>query len=137
MAPRKIDPRIEQRIRELKVSAKAHLSHQEFPEALSALDLAIDLNTSSYKLYRLRAIAHACLGNYAESAADADKVIELSPTIMDGYYHKGFALFNLKKYSEAAHAFQEGLKLSPNDKVLRQGFWDAIALVSQTRQPEL
>ena len=36
-----------------------------------------------------------------------------------------------------AHAFQAGLKLSPDDKVLRQGFWDAIALVSQSRQPEL
>lgn len=32
-----------------------------------------------------------------------------------------------------AHAFQEGLKLSPNDKVLRQGFWDSISLVSQSR----
>ena len=33
---------------------------------------------------------------------------------------QGFALFNLKQYAEAAHAFQEGLKLSPADKVLRQ-----------------
>ena len=34
-------------------------------------------------------------------AADSEKVIELAPNIMDGYYHKGFALFNLKQYSEA------------------------------------
>ncbi len=32
-----------------------------------------------------------------------------------------------------AHAFQEGLKLNPTDKSLRQGFWDAVALVSQSR----
>ncbi len=32
-----------------------------------------------------------------------------------------------------AHAFQAGLQLSPNDKVLRQGFWDAISLISQSR----
>ncbi len=33
--------------------------------------------------------------------ADADKVIELSPMLMDGHYHKGFALFNMKDYSSA------------------------------------
>mmetsp|Transcript_5040 Transcript_5040/g.10937 ORF Transcript_5040/g.10937 Transcript_5040/m.10937 type:complete len:162 (-) Transcript_5040:659-1144(-) len=131
--PKTIDPRIELRIKELRNKAKGHLTQQEYVEALSCLDLAIDLNTSSYKLYRLRSIAHACLGDYRGSAADAEKVIDLAPTIMDGYYHKGFALFNLKQYAEAAHAFQEGLKLNPADKVLRQGFWDAISLVSQSR----
>ena len=55
---------------QLKAAAKTHLSLQEFTEALSCLDLAIDLNTSSYKLYRLRAIAHACLGQHAESAGE-------------------------------------------------------------------
>jgi len=34
-----------------------------------------------------------------------------------------------------AHAFQEGLKLNPADKVLKQGFWDAVSLLSQTRAP--
>ena len=35
---------------QLKASAKSHLGLQEFSEALSCLDLAIDLNTSSYKV---------------------------------------------------------------------------------------
>lgn len=130
-----IDPRIQQRLTELRNEAKVHLSQQEFHEALSCLDLAIDLNSSSYKLYRLRSIAHACLQDYELSAADAERVIQLAPNIMDGFYHKGFALFNLKQYAEAAHAFQEGLKLNPADKVLRQGFWDAVSLLSQTRTP--
>eukprot|EP00955_Chlamydomonas_euryale_P100033 365255-Chlamydomonas_euryale.AAC.12 len=124
------------------------------------------------QLYRLRAITHACLGNYRGVAGtllavawlvsgctpgslscktsqsqsyvertqhgyafvkrskhfkiregsggwkeDANKVIELAPTIMDGYYHKGYALFNLKEYSDAAKAFQQGLRLHPNDKL--------------------
>ncbi|GFH18098.1 protein STIP1, partial [Haematococcus lacustris] len=59
--------------------------------------------------------------------------MQLAPHIMDGYYHKGFALFNLHDYAGAAHAFQEGLKLNPADKVLRQGFWDAVGLLSQNR----
>lgn len=50
MAPRKIDPRIERRIKELKANAKTHLAAQEFEDALNCLDLAIDLNTSSFKV---------------------------------------------------------------------------------------
>lgn len=129
----RVDPRIESRIRELRNKAKLHLAQQEFAESLSCLDLAIDLNSSSYKLYRLRSIAHACLQDFEGSAADADRVIHLAPNIMDGYYHKGFALFNLKQYAEAAHAFQQGMTLNPADKQLRQGFWDSIALLTQTR----
>ncbi len=79
--PHHVDPRIERRIKEvrapnagcssggawkptsaacapfcpvlqLRERAKAHLATQEFAEALSCLDLAIDLNSSSYKVMR-------------------------------------------------------------------------------------
>ncbi|PNW77964.1 hypothetical protein CHLRE_10g458700v5 [Chlamydomonas reinhardtii] len=138
----KVDPRIEAKIMELRIKAKEHLSVKQFEEALRCLDLAIDLHSTSYKLYRMRSIALSCLQQYERAAADADRVMELAPHIMDGYYHKGFALFHLKDYAGAAHAFQQGLKLNPTDKTLRQGFWDAIALVSQSRteggnEPEL
>ncbi|KAF5841381.1 hypothetical protein DUNSADRAFT_13249, partial [Dunaliella salina] len=132
---KQVDPRIQARIKSLRSKAKVHLSQQEYQDALSCLDLAIDLDSSSYKLYRLRSIAYSCLKDYEGSAADANRVIQLAPHIMDGFYHKGFALFNMKQYAEAAHAFQEGLKLNPADKVLKQGFWDAISLLSQTRAP--
>ncbi|GLC36557.1 Hsp90 cochaperone [Pleodorina starrii] len=129
----KIDPRIEQKIHELRRRAKEHLSTKQFEEALHCLDIAIELHSTSYKLYRMRSIALSCLQQYERAAADADRVVELAPHIMDGHYHKGFALFHLKDYAGAAHAFQQGLKLNPTDKTLRQGFWDAIALVSQSR----
>ena len=32
---------------------------------------------------------------------DAEKVIVLAPSVMDGYQHKGFALFNMRKFDEA------------------------------------
>eukprot|EP00983_Pelagomonas_calceolata_P110919 1159726-Pelagomonas_calceolata.AAC.3 len=53
-----------------------------FPrDALSCLDLAIDLDSSSYKLYRLRSIAYSCLKDYEGSAADANRVIQLAPHV--------------------------------------------------------
>ena len=118
---------------QLRHQAKDHLLKKQYDTALERLDTAIDLDSGSYKLFRLRAICHACLGDFASSCLDADKVITFTPNSSDGYYHKGFALFNLRRYSEAAHVFQLGLKLNPGDAILKQGFWDSVALVSQKR----
>jgi hypothetical protein len=57
---KKIDPRIAKRIEELRARAKVHLSQQEFQEALSCLDLAIDLNSSSYKVSNVAGSAAVC-----------------------------------------------------------------------------
>lgn len=57
------------------------------------------------------------------------------PSLMDGFYHKGFALYQMQDYGGAAHAFKEGLKICPADRVIQQGFWDAVTLLSQTRLP--
>lgn len=35
--------------------------------------------------------------------------------------------------SPQARAFQQGLELNPTDKIMRQGFWDAVNLLSQDR----
>uniref|UniRef100_A0A7S0UPD3 Uncharacterized protein n=1 Tax=Polytomella parva TaxID=51329 RepID=A0A7S0UPD3_9CHLO len=129
----KVDPRILKKISVLRQKAKDLLSQKKFEEALALLDTAIELNSTSYKLYRLRSIALSCLQQYERAAIDADRVIELAPSVMDGYYHKGFALFYMQDYAGAAHAFQSGLRLNPTDKTLRQGFWDAVSLVAQGR----
>eukprot|EP00891_Asterochloris_glomerata_P003425 jgi/Astpho2/3425/Aster-x1149 len=73
---------------------------------------------------------------YQESLADADQVIAAMPSSTDGYYHRGFALYHLQRYAGAAHAFQEALRLNPHDRVLKQGFWDAVTLLSQHRQDD-
>ena len=147
----RIDPRIEKRIDEvssllskplnvsltiamqLRHKAKEHLIKKQYEDALECLDTAIDLDSGSYKLFRLRAVCYACLGDFASSCLDAEKVILISPNSSDGYYHKGFALFNLRRHSEAAHVFQQGLKINPGDAILKQGFWDSVGLVSQRR----
>lgn len=41
-------------------------------------------------------------------------------TSSDAFYHKGFALYHKGKHCEAAHAFLQGLKLNPSDRVLKQ-----------------
>mmetsp|Transcript_1576 Transcript_1576/g.2721 ORF Transcript_1576/g.2721 Transcript_1576/m.2721 type:complete len:159 (-) Transcript_1576:141-617(-) len=123
----------ERQVQLLKVEGKAALARQDFECARDVLSEAISIRADSHKLYRLRSVAYACLQEYENSLMDAEKVIALQPNSTEGYYHKGFALYHLKKYAGAAHSFQEGLNLNPSDRVLRQGFWDAVTLLSQHR----
>uniref|UniRef100_A0A7S3BT48 Tetratricopeptide repeat protein n=1 Tax=Prasinoderma singulare TaxID=676789 RepID=A0A7S3BT48_9VIRI len=120
-------------VQRLKIQGKTALARHDFRKARDALTAAIELSPMSYKLHRLRSVAYACLQDYDASLADAERVIELQPNSTDGWYHKGFALYHRKDYAGAAHAFQEGLKLNPADRVLRQGFWDSVTLLSQHR----
>ncbi|KAK3233195.1 hypothetical protein CYMTET_56491 [Cymbomonas tetramitiformis] len=128
-----MDDSVEKQVAQLKTEGKAALARHDFEGAKDVLTSAIALSPDSHKLYRLRSVAYACLQEYQSSLEDAEKVIGLMPKSTDGYYHKGFALYHQKDYSGAAHAFQEGLKLNPSDRVLRQGFWDAVTLLSQHR----
>mmetsp|Transcript_35109 Transcript_35109/g.67082 ORF Transcript_35109/g.67082 Transcript_35109/m.67082 type:complete len:151 (+) Transcript_35109:378-830(+) len=124
---------IDRQVQELKTEGKAALARQDFEGARDVLTEAIILREDSHKLYRLRAVAYACLQEYDQSLEDAEMVIRLQPNSTDGYYHKGFALYHKKQFSDAAHAFQQGLNLNPADHVLQQAFWDAVTLLSQHR----
>ncbi|KAF6257351.1 hypothetical protein COO60DRAFT_1701857 [Scenedesmus sp. NREL 46B-D3] len=121
------------RIQQLRAAAKQALLRHKFLEARHILDEAVSLHPDSYKLHRLRCVASACLGDYEAALEDAEVVIDLIPSMSSGYYHKGFALHQLHDYAGAAHAFQQGLELNPTDKIMRQGFWDAVNLLSQDR----
>ncbi|WIA23155.1 hypothetical protein OEZ86_010051 [Tetradesmus obliquus] len=121
------------RIQQLRAAAKQALLRHKFQEARRILDEAVSLHPDSYKLHRLRCVASACLGDYEAALEDAEVVVELMPSMSCGYYHKGFALHQLHDYAGAAHAFQQGLDLNPTDKIMRQGFWDAVNLLSQDR----
>eukprot|EP00884_Botryococcus_braunii_P001730 jgi/Botrbrau1/11558/Bobra.60_1s0011.2 len=57
----------DQDVSKLKKKAKYYLSKHDFETAKDLLNKAIDLCPTSYKLYRLRSVANACVSNYDES----------------------------------------------------------------------
>jgi len=73
-------------------------------------------------LYSNRSAANANEGRFYESVADADKVIELQPSWAKGYSRKGLALFFLRNFDAALEAYREGLKLEPENEVLKNGY---------------
>lgn len=74
------------------------LCHAITSVAACGRPLAVPSATSFHFPCRLRAAA--------SPAADAERVVELAPHLMDGYYHKGFALYHLKQYAAAVRKGQ-------------------------------
>lgn len=69
--------------------SKHLLTRRRFKEAVDLLTEALKYFPRCYKFYRLRALAYACLHDYAASRSDAEMVITLAPESPEGYYFKG------------------------------------------------
>lgn len=123
----------EKLVARLRSRAKYLLGRHKFREAVTLLSEAIRLSPESYKLCHLRGLAHACLHEYDAALADAETVVRLKPGSPDGHYQKGFALYHTGEFAAAAHAFRDALSICPSDRIMRQAFWDAMALLSQNR----
>ncbi len=65
------------------------------------------------------------IGDLENALADASMAVKLNPLFPLGYYCKGKALHELKQFSEATAAFQDGLLILPEDALLLEG-WDCL-----------
>ncbi|CDR96457.1 tetratricopeptide repeat domain containing protein, putative [Babesia bigemina] len=93
----------------------------KFDEAVKHFTEAIKLNPSDGILYSNRSGAYASMNMYQEALADAQQCVTLKPDWPKGYSRKGLALYKLGKMEEAKKAYQEGLKIDPNNEPLKAG----------------
>ncbi|GBF90658.1 hypothetical protein Rsub_03230 [Raphidocelis subcapitata] len=118
------------RSRELRVAARTALQRRQWARARELLDDALDAAPDAAGLYRLRIIASAGLGDFESALEDADALLELRPG-PDAWMYRGHALYHLHEFAAAAHAFQNGLRASPCDRLMTQGWWDALTMLRQ------
>lgn len=98
--------------------AYAYNSLGNTKEALEAADKALELNQRSSEATLLKGILHRKLKQFPEAEATLKKANELTGgNVPEVYWHLGL-LYNadLKKYKEAASAFETYLRLAPNAK---------------------
>lgn len=95
--------------------AKTAFLDDDFEGAVEFLSQAIYSNSENADLYADRAQAHIKLGSFTEAVSDANKAIELDPSMVKAYLRKGSACMKLEEYHTAKAALEKGASLSEDD----------------------
>ena len=75
------------------------------------------ITTVSYISFYL---SYTRLARYQAALSDALKCIEIDATWTKGYIRKGDAYYALAKYTEAYNAYNAGLRVAPDDNLLKE-----------------
>lgn len=82
---------------------------------------AIEIEPSNHILYSNRSAAYASKKDYEKALTDANKVTEIKPDWAKGWGRKGAAMHGLGDLLGAHDAYEEGLKVEPNNAVNKSG----------------
>lgn len=109
----------------LKAEGNKLFAEKKFAESIEKFSQAIELDPSNHVLYSNRSGAYASLRDYAKALADANKTTEIKPDWAKGWGRKGTALHGEGDLVGATDAFEEALKLDPNNAQAKSGL-DAV-----------
>ncbi|KAM7272291.1 hypothetical protein ACFE04_026954 [Oxalis oulophora] len=100
---------------DLETKAKEAFIDDHFELAVDLYTQAIQLNSTNALLFSDRAQANIKLNNFTEAVADANKAIQLDPSLSKAYFRKGVACMKLEEYQTAKAALEIGASLAPGD----------------------
>ncbi|WOL08314.1 hypothetical protein Cni_G17067 [Canna indica] len=100
---------------DLQKKANEAFVDDNFDLALDLYTQALDLEPRNADLFADRAQTNLKLEKFTEAVVDANKAMELDPSISKAYLRKGIACIKLEEYQTAKTALQEGLVLAPGD----------------------
>ncbi|KAI5922085.1 hypothetical protein F4810DRAFT_675451 [Camillea tinctor] len=117
---------------ELKALGNSAMSAKKFDEAIEAFTKAIELDSTNHVLYSNRSAAYASKKDWANALKDAEKTTEIKPDWPRGWGRKGAALHGSGDLLGANDAYEEGLKLDPNNAGLKS----SLASVQRAMEQE-
>ena len=94
--------------------ARAYMGQKSLDQAEAALARAVKIRADNPDLYFYRGTLDAQRKDYAASARDMDKSIELDPKRAQAYYYAGIAYSQIKQPDRMVERFQTFLKLAPD-----------------------
>jgi stress-induced-phosphoprotein 1 len=104
----------------------------DFIQAVDLFTKAINGDSQNHVLYSNRSAAYTSLKKYDLALQDADKTIAIKKDWAKGYSRKGAAHQGLGQFQEAIQAFEEGLKMDPNNSLLLKGLKEAEDAMSSS-----
>ncbi|CAN6808835.1 unnamed protein product [Brassica oleracea] len=118
--------------KELAEKAKEAFLDDDFDVAADLYSKAIDLDPSCASFFADRAQANIKLLNFtAEAVADANKAIELEPTLAKAYLRKGTACMKLEEYATAKAALEKGASVAPNESKFEKMIDECNLLIAE------
>ncbi|KAI4315469.1 hypothetical protein L6164_028274 [Bauhinia variegata] len=99
----------------LEKKAKEAFIDDDFILAVNLYSQAIYSDPNNADLFADRAQAYIKLDNLPEAVSDANKAIELNPSMAKAYLRKGIACVKLEEYHTAKAALEIGSSLAQND----------------------
>lgn len=101
--------------KELEKKAKEAFFDDGYALAVDLYSQAIQLDPSDADLLADRAQAHIKLNACTEAVSDANKAIQINPSLPKAYLRKGTACIKLEEYHTAKVALQRGASIAPDD----------------------
>lgn len=95
--------------------AKEAFFDDEFALAVDLYSEAIRLDPNDANLFADRAQAHIKLNAFTEAVSDANKSIQLNPSLPKAYLRKATACIKLQEYHTAKVALQNGAAFAQDD----------------------
>lgn len=91
-----------------------------YPGALKEYDEGIRRDPNSCAIYSNRCATYIKLMVLDQALKDAEKCIELDPKFTKAYLRKGNVHHLMKEYHKAMKAYDEGLKIEPDNAEIKQ-----------------
>lgn len=120
---------------ELKALGNTAMAAKNFEEAIDAFSKAIELAPENHVLYSNRSAAYASKKDWASALKDAEKTTEIKPDWPRGWGRKGAALHGSGDLIKALDAYEEGLKLDPNNAGLKSSLASVQRAIEQDGGP--
>jgi eukaryotic-like serine/threonine-protein kinase len=96
-----------------------------YGDAVAQFKKVIELAPTNYRGYSNLGAMYVLEGQYADALEALNKSIEIRPNL-EAFNNLGNAYFQLKRFSEAADAFQRGLNLDDSDWLLWGNLGDSL-----------
>jgi len=104
---------------------KFYYDQARYPEAINQFKKVVELAPSNYRGYSNLGGMYVAEGHYTESLAPLNKSIEIRPNL-EAFNNLGNAYYELRRFSDAADAFQQGLNLDDSDWLLWGNLGDSL-----------
>ncbi|KAJ9150445.1 Heat shock protein sti1 [Pleurostoma richardsiae] len=117
---------------ELKALGNKAIAEKRFDEAIDKFTQAITIDPTNHILYSNRSAAYASKKDWNNALKDAEKTTELKPDWPKGWGRKGAAYYGKGDLVGAHDAYEEGLKLDPNNA----GIKNDLASVQRAMEQE-